>query len=266
MRILAICMVCLLAIQWVWCPYGADAATVNYTPSTPTSLGGLQGSVPVNKIGTLLLADAVAILNGNNIEVRGKEKGDTEERRLLAGVLLNPVVARGKLTSICYIREGQDKIGVPGPEKIKLSDGSSCQGQITSVGSGQVTIKTSSGERQISTSEIESIDSPFAYQMSARVTGSGGQYEVARLDFSPTTVSAPYKVAEAPKTKSGPPTSGTTGYFDDHKGPIVFGLGAVAAAVACGVAIPLAVRRRHHHRHDHVDPYAMLLLQSRSGW
>jgi hypothetical protein len=58
----------LLGIQMSICPI-ADAAA---SAMSVTSGGGVQGQLPCNKIGALLLADGVAIMNGTTIEVTGK--------------------------------------------------------------------------------------------------------------------------------------------------------------------------------------------------
>jgi hypothetical protein len=198
-----------LAVQFFFWSPAAHAATLSYTPPSATAFGSVQCSVPVSRIGPILLADSVLILNGSSININAKEKNNPQASQLLAGILINPVVVgkgkHGKMTSICYFREGPllEKIDVPRQiEDVDLTDGSTVAGRLTSVGSGECTIETPSGQRQkhIPTSQIKHIHSPRAYEIRIPVQCTTGispgqalECKVSKFTLSPTVEPAPAK-------------------------------------------------------------------------
>jgi hypothetical protein len=69
-RFLGFLLSLLVVLQLTSFPQIAFAADATYSQSS-----GVQAQVPVNKIGALLLVDAVAFLSNESVEVQGKVKG-----------------------------------------------------------------------------------------------------------------------------------------------------------------------------------------------
>jgi hypothetical protein len=90
-KILGLFLSFLLVLQVTCFPQIASAAGVTYTS---TGGGGVQAQIPVNKIGALLLVDAVAFLNNDVIEVKGQVKGhEGQNQTLLTGTIMNTSIS-----------------------------------------------------------------------------------------------------------------------------------------------------------------------------
>jgi hypothetical protein len=188
---------------------------------------GINTSVPVNKIGTLLLADATAILTSTTIEVTTKGP-DGNQQTALKGQLLNATTAGGTIKAIAYFTGGTQfsNLCTGGPGRVKTASGDVVEGAISNVSAEGLTC----GGQRIASSDLKCVDSPCAFEMTA---------SSSKISFKHCTVAA---AAEKPtKVKS-------VGEHQTAKRVLV--VVALLAIVAVAVAVPVAVAcsNRHHHR------------------
>jgi len=187
----------------------------------------INTSVPVNKIGTLLLADATAILTSTTIEVTTKGP-DGNQQTALKGQLLNATSIGGTIKAIAYFTGGTQfsNLCTGGPGRIKTASGDVLEGAISNISAEGLTC----GGQRIAASDLKCVDSPCAFEMTA---------SSSKISFKHCTVTA---AAEKPtKVKS-------VGEHQTAKRILV--VVALLAIVAVAVAVPVAVAcsSRHHHR------------------
>jgi len=249
---LAALLALLIAIQYTSCLH-ALSATATFSGN------GAQAQVPVSKIGALMLADAVAFLNNDSIEVRSKSSQDSSQN-MLQGTVLNTEIrgagASRHIHGIAFFQSGSSLGGVckkgGGPERVKTSSGEILSGAISNVTADGLNV----GSSRVPAGGISCIDSPCAFEFDIPLSGASGTSsvtgEASKISFSqcnlPVTTT---KVREKePKVSSGEPNT---------KMRIVV-CTLLLAGIATAIAVPIAVGpHRHHHRHR--DNSQQILLQ-----
>jgi hypothetical protein len=255
-KLLSLIMSFMVVAQFTCFTAPAFAADVSYTPG---GAGGVKGQVPVNKIGSLLLADAVALLNNNTIEVKGKTKSNSDSKTLLSGAIFKLDVSGGSHPTIHGMAHftGGESYGTVckqgGQDLIDTNDGGSISGHITDVTQDQVTVQTPSGMQQIATSSIKRIhsNSVFEFSMPVAVSGSANTStafhgDCQRISFTntPGVTETVTKVSKTPHTTSTSTSEGST------RGKIV-AVGICMLLLATAIAVPVAVAVGTHHHHHH---------------
>ncbi len=254
MRLFALFLSVLLSVQMTCSP--SLAAAVSFTPSS----GGLQGKVPCNKIGSLLLADGLALMSGNTIEITGQNKSDNSSKSTsqLSGQLLKVATSgsssHSSVTGYASFSQGP---GLPSlnkggscSERVDLNDGSSVKGPISSVSPDQIVC----AGRSIPMGSVAGIHSASVFKFSMGIDSGDAQ----KISFEPTCIHA----AAAKEEKQ--PRASTPSNPSEHKvSRIVVSLVCVAL-IACAIAIPIAVAcsGRHHHNNNNNQLANVLLIRS----
>lgn len=229
----------------------ALAAAVNVNPTANT----VQGQVPCNKIGALLLADGLALMSGNTIEVSGHSRGESKSTTQLTGVLCKVAVqgsgASSTVTGYACFTGGP---GLPNlnkgscSERVDLTDGSSVKGPISSITPDQLVC----GGRPISMGSVAAIHSASAFKFSMSVANG----EAQKMSFDPTCIHAAAVKPEKQSTPSAP---------SEHRGARIIVSLLCIAGIACAIAIPIAVGCATHHRsHNNNQQQVANLLLYRS--
>lgn len=266
MKFIALTLAIVFGIQSTcWIP-SADAAVATFTTNAagPPSA---QAEVPVNKIGALLLADATAFLNGNNIEVRAKKPDDTIET-LLKGTALNTAIvgsgANRRITGIAFFQSGSSFAGLSRkperPDKIQTASGDICEGAITNVSPDGLNC----GSRRVPASQLKCVDSPYAFQFEIPLMSASGVNNISgeanSIEFSSCIVQPAPVVQKAPRETKVKVSSGG-GISTRTK--VIVGL-LLLAGIATAIAVPIAVassRRGNNNRHRDEEALALLIRQ-----
>jgi hypothetical protein len=235
---IALLLAFLVAAQSIALPQFALAAAVNYNQG-----GGVQGQVPVHKVGNLLFAEGLALLNGSDISVTAKSQTTNQLDSVLKGKLIKTQVtsAGGNtfIKGISYFNGGSQLPSLEPNckgESVELNDGSKVAGPIEDISQDAVSI----AGKTIPMGSVSAIHSGHVFNFHMKVSGPGTNGAVKGdsngIDFAPTCQQQTTSVK----------TSHTKFKL------IVFGLvvAGIATGVACGVAIPLSV----HHHHSSSTP------------
>lgn len=182
---------------------------------------GIKGQAKCNKIGALLLADGLAIMSGNSIEVTGKGKGDkTPPHNQLNGIIYKTLPLSGGAVKAWVFFNGGAGLSLLSnavcSEHVDLNDGSKVDGAISSVTASEVVISS----QTIPISRVSQIHSGRSFQFTYKGSSSP-------LTFQPTCIKA---VATS---------KGITGK------QILIGL-ALALVIAAAISIPVAIASSHH--------------------
>jgi len=233
-NLIALLLAFAVATQSICLPQFALAAAVNYNQSA-----GVQGQVPVHKIGNLLFAEGLAILNGSDISVTAKNESTHASENVLKGKILKTEVTHAGgstfVKGISYFNGGSQLPSLEPNckgESVDLNDGSKVVGPIEDISQEAVSI----AGKAIPMGSVSAIHSGHVFNFHMKVSGPGTNGAVkgdsSGIDFSPTCSHQTTSVKTShTKTKIIILT--------------VVALG-VATAISCGVAIPLAT---HHHHH-----------------
>jgi hypothetical protein len=233
-KLLALLMGILLSVQLTICPIADAAAAMSVT-----SNGGVQGQLPVNKIGALLLADGVAIMNGDNIQVQGKDH-DGKSQTQLSGHVFKVSQAGSVISGFAYFEDGLGlaSLATGCPEDVVLTDGSKVDGPISSITTDAV---TASG-RSIPMSQVLKIHSPRVFNF--KINGESAR----RISFEPTCLH-PGAAVKATKTttKGDSRMHRTTAWCKRHPYYTTLIVAAVGCGIACAIALPIAIPLAQHH-------------------
>jgi hypothetical protein len=234
----------LVVVQYGVFPTACLAAAVNFTVGQSSSL---NGQVPVHKIGNLLLAEGMALLDGSDVSVTAKNKDSKGTENILKGKLFKAAVAgAGKSTAVngfAYFNAGSQLSSLEPRctgESVDLSDGSKVTGPISDITQEAVSIAS----KTIPMSSVAAIHSShvfnFSLKMNAPTSGGAVQGSPSSINFSSTC-------GHEAATKVSKSTSSAT-----KKRIIIMTVVAlgIATAISCGVAIPLAT----HHHHSNPTP------------
>jgi len=232
MNLIALLLAFLFAVQYVTLPSAlATQVSLNIGQS-----GGMQGQVPVHKIGNLLFGEGIAILNGSEISVVAKAQTTSNplEAALKGQIVKAETVSSGGDTfvkGISYFNGGPSLPKLEPnchKESVDLTDGSKVSGPISDVTSQAVSI----AGKSIPMGSVSAIHSPHAFNFNMKVNGPNSSGAVkgdsSGMNFSPTC----HQTAELHANKKLLIAT-----------VVVLG---IATAISCGVAIPLAT---HHHHH-----------------
>jgi hypothetical protein len=208
-----------------YCPIALAAMSV--TPG-----GGVQGQLPCNKIGALLLADGVAIMNGTTIEVTGKAQ-DGKSQTQLHGKIFKVEQVGGNVNGSAFFEDGpglSKLIAANCPESVKLNDGSLVKGSIDSITSDAVSV----GGRSIPMSQVLKIHS-------ARVFNFHMKNE--KVSFEATCLHAGGGATKTSKSSGDH-------FYQRHPYYTIAILAGVGCGIACAIAIPIACANRGHHNNE----------------
>lgn len=233
----------------------ACAATVTYDP---THNGAIKGDVPCHKIGTLLLAEGLALLNGDTISIEGKDAANNVVHELVSGKVVNQAtkgIGPAKtLNGIAYFNSGVALASLEPHckgECVDRKDGSRVHGHITDITQEAVKIVPRSGsEITIPMDAVSGIHSPNVFKFSMRLGDTSSNDKGALAGNARDIVFNP--------TCSNP----LVGHVSKKKIIIISVVTLlVATAIACAVAIPLATRG--HHRDTSQQDLANAILLNR---
>ena len=223
------------------------ADPITFKPSTDSAPASLQGHLPLNKVGSLLAADTLAILNGNEITIQSSHTPDPQKPDLFKGQILKSKIETvgdaKNLSGIAYFNGGTrlDKLShTQCDESVTLTDGQTLKGIIESADKMQLALKTSGALQTIKMADVSAIHSPRAFNFSMPVpkgtdTGNpaGFNAEMGRMTLNPTC-----------HVLSGGATTSST-----KKKVIIIAVGVTLIATA--IAVPIAVGcATHHHHHN----------------
>jgi hypothetical protein len=227
-KLLALFMGFLIGIQMTYCPVANAAASA----MSVTSGGGVQGQLPCNKIGALLLADGVAIMNGTTIEVTGKAQ-DGKSQSQLHGKIFKVEQVGGNINGSAFFEDGPGLATLMAAncsESVKLNDGSLVKGPIDSITQDAV----SAGGRSIPMSQVLKIHSAKVFNF---------HMKNERISFEATCLHA------AASTKTSKTSSGDH-FWQQHPFWTVAIIAGVGCGIACAIAIPVALANRGHHNNQ----------------
>jgi hypothetical protein len=204
-----------------------------------TGHGAVQGQVPVNKIGALLLADTIAMISNQTMEVKSNNSSNNGQS-LLSGQIFNAqqmpgggikgsviFTAGARLAELC--KKG-------GMERVQTSSGDIIEGQIAGVSADGLDVTMSNGTtRHVDGGSLKCIDAPCAFEFNI---ASGG----SRMAFSHCTLAS---VVQVKQPKQHVSTGGS-----DRMRKIVL-TSVIVLAIATAIAVPIAVGVGTHHRHRH---------------
>lgn len=244
MKVIPLLLSLLLVIQYTcWLPSFAAQASFD------TSTGAIKTQVPVNKVGTLLLADATAILTATAITITAVGTSGASET-VLQGQILNPQTtgtgSTRTIQGIANFDQGTrlDELGKVGKTKVKTNSGEVLEGPISEVTADGLTI---AGQRILS-SNLSCIDSPRAFEFTINLTGVSGAGggiagEAASISFKRCKVTGSASSKTEKVSKVGSHTTAKR----------VAVCVALLAIVAVAIAVPVAVacsRRGHNNNND----------------
>lgn len=236
MKFLALFMGFIFAVQMTWCPM-ADSAT----ELTVTSGGGVQGQVPCNKIGALLLADGLTIMNGSNIEVQGKGPDGKSQTQLTGTVFKVEKIggSSGTITGSAYFNDGPGLTSLDAVscgEKVELSDGTTVGGPISSITGDTIT----AAGRSIPLSQVLKIHSTRVFNFRMKATNA------QRISFEATCLHAAATTKTTTKTTTTKSTGGEN-WVKRHPFWTVTIIAVVGCGIACAIAIPIACSQHGGH-------------------
>lgn len=213
-----------LLVSLILCFQSTLGPTALAADVTATGSGGLQGQVKCNKIGALLLADGLAIMNGVTIEVTGTSHGGTSHSQLNGQLFKAEQLPGGDVSAYAWFTGGTG-LGLLDAkicaERVDLNDGTRVPGPISSITSDQVT----AGGKSFPMSQVSAIHSSRIF----KIATNGG-----KASFDSTCIKAP---AETKVKTKGPRISGKA---------IIIGL-VIVAVVAVAIAVPVALSGGRHH-------------------
>jgi len=139
-------------------------------PLTLAKSGELAATQPVARIGRLLLPQGQVKVRGREVEVMAVPEWLFDRHAVLKGKLIKADAGSQALTALVYFDNGdwlKDLYsGRRSRETFTLKNGSNVYGNVRSITPTDVSIEVLPGKiEKIGLSEIVSIDSPFAYQV-----------------------------------------------------------------------------------------------------
>lgn len=261
MRLISLLLSLLMFLELSFYPLPAGASPVSFAPGAAGVGGSLQGEVPVNKVGKLLLADGVAIFKDNSVDVVGTPPGATQKQNVLSGVCFK-VDATGagtkpSLKGQCYFRSGPGLSQIDDPsqeELIDLVDGGVVSGHIVAINHEEVEVEESGGNRRrFAMGGVKAIRSPRVYSFTvpcvaaAPVTlGTAFSGECTRMTFTPTAsgkvaVAKPPKPTQPSQPSTPPPSASSSGGGEGWTPKKIILGGAIMCGIACAIALPIAI-------------------------
>lgn len=237
----------------------SQASPISFTPSSDSAPATMQGQLPVNKVGALLAADCLAILNGNEIKIQQNQdqdhgqhhdpkykKGKTPDPNkpdLFKGeILKSKIESTGDnktVSGIAYFNGGtkfERLTRVRCQDKVTLTDGQELSGVIQSADKIQLSLKTANAVQLIKMSDVAAIHSARAFNFSMPVppnadvkNPTGFSADLGRLTLVPTC----HVIA-----------AGITSSSKRKRALIVL---STLTIVATSIAVPIAVGVATHH-------------------
>jgi hypothetical protein len=235
----------------------SQASPINFTPSSDSAPATMQGQLPVNKVGALLAADCLAILNGNEIKIQQNQGNDHDPKfkkskpsapnkpDLFKGeILKSKIESTGDnktVSGIAYFNSGTqfDRLTrIKCDDKVTLTDGQELSGIIQSADKIQLSLKTANAVQSIKISDIAAIHSARAFNFSMPVppntdvkNPAGFSAELGRLTLIPTCHVIAAGITSSSKKKR------------------VLIIATTLTLLATSIAVPIALSCATHHHH-----------------
>jgi hypothetical protein len=208
----------ILGFQMTCGPIAFAAAEISATGS-----GGVQGQAKCNKIGALLLADGLAIMNGSTIAITAHASSGHSDSQLNGKIFKAEQAPGGAVKAYAWFTDGPGLSQLDSKicaERVDLMDGTRVPGPISSITPDQVT----AGGTSYPMSQVSAIHSSRVFQFSSNA---------GKISFDSTCIKAPGETKVKAKGK------GITGK------QVLIGL-VIVAIVACAIAIPVALASSGH--------------------
>jgi len=199
------------------------------------SFGGnvVSGQAPVNKVGALLLADGLAVMSANAIEIQGKGPNGPKQTQLKGKIFKISQTANGVKAHV-YFDQGPGLSALDSvncnDEYVKMTDGTKVSGPISDVADNAITC----ARRAIPMNEVAEVHSPRVFKLNSSLG------DKPHLNLEPTCIKAVATTKVQPKSTSsgGVPVAG-----------LLIGGCLIAAAIAIplAVAIPLGYQTHINH-------------------
>jgi hypothetical protein len=246
-KLLAIFLSCTIFLQsFLITSLAANATAINIetTTSTPAS-----GSVACHKVGMLLLAEGLALINGDEISIQDTSK-HAAEHELVTGKIVQKFESHSPkdpdIKGTVFFDRGpalKDLEPHCSEESVELTDGNKIVGHILELNKEICKIAPLSGGTQdLAMSQVAQIHSPRVFKFSIQTNEKGRplSLDARNIIFEPTC--HPIFIQ---------------GHIH-HKKKLIIAAAIllIATAISCGVAIPLSV---HHH---HQSPPIRLVFQN----
>ncbi|MDR3614832.1 MAG: hypothetical protein P4L53_14835 [Candidatus Obscuribacterales bacterium] len=233
----------------------AQASPISYSPPSDHATATMQGQLPVNKVGALLAADCLAILNGNEIKIQQNQEHDPKFKKGKAPDPNKPDLFKGEIlkskienvgdnktvSGIAYFSGGTrfDRLTrVKCDDTVTLTDGQSLSGIIQSADPIQLTLKIASGATAIKMSDVAAIHSARAFNFSMPVppntdvkNPSGFTAELNRLTLVPTCHTIAAGITKSSRNKR------------------ILIVATTLTLLATSIAVPVALSCATHHHH-----------------
>jgi len=189
-----------------------------FASATYDSTSGISGEAPVNKIGTLLLASSLAVMNGTTIQISTRSQNAPE----LSGQLFKTSSSKGDVTGHAYFGQGTELAKLDATsckEYVELTDGTRINGPVTNVTPSAVTC-----------------------------AGQSIPMETVTVIHSARVFKFILKTGTAPKITFAPTCPKLAAMVTPHRSKrtkIVIAI-IVLAGIACAIALPIALSGHHH--------------------
>ena len=192
----------------------------------------ITGKAPVNKVGSLLLGEGLAIMTANTMEIQGKGPNGQQQSQLSGQIFKTSQVANTVKGHVYFDRgPGLGSLDSAScDDYVKMTDGSKVAGPITELSASAITC----GRKSIPMNEVSEVHSARVFRFSAAVG------DKPHMNFESTCVKA--NVVKVKQQSNSD--------FPLKKVVIVT---AIVAVVACAIALPIAIPlglRHHHHHHN----------------
>lgn len=175
----------------------ACANNMQYAPAATNQPARLTGEIPITKLGPLLLPHGLAKFRDRELVILAVPRWLFDRNPVLNGVLINAEQSGAVIHGLLYFYEGEwlPDLGRPKHQDlIATADGAEIRGEVLRREGASLVVKAQDDStRNITISEIKSIDSPRAFTFvialpatAARNAGATVEFDTDRLDLSPT--------------------------------------------------------------------------------
>lgn len=252
-------------------PLASFADPISFTPASDSTPASLQGHLPVNKVGALLAADSLAILNGNEIKIQQNQNQnhdpkfkkahtpDPNKPDLFKGEILKSKIESvgdsKTLSGIAFFNGGtqfERLTRIKCDDRVTLTDGQNLSGIIESADKLQLSLKTAGVMQSIKMSDVAAIHSARSFNFSMPVppntdvkNPSGFSVELGRLTLVPTCHTIAAGITSSSKKKR------------------VLIVATTLTLLATSIAVPIAVSCATHHHHT--TPYRLTPQQPQTA-
>lgn len=225
-----------------------------------SSESGINATVSADQIGKLQVKGGQVLITGNRIDVLFATADITQkpsaDQTALSGVVVQTQVQqdeRGhkRIDGIAFFDSGKKLSTIDQPstlESVTLTDGTKCSGHITQLTNSHCVVRTSSGNRTISTGDIRTINSPRAFTFSIPLTNeseASGKLDGVTSQISFVSTSNGKTIEGSTKTTTRV-ESKTSTVSHSTKVKRIICVVVLACLIATAIAVPVAVCCANH--------------------